>query len=323
MRRSSLAALLWLGFIGCMGSGSAYGAIDGALQILQVPTSVKAGERFNATFRLINTGNAPIQAGGTTPTRLGSWTPENNQTWGTGRVSLPADIAPGQSLDVTEVFVAPAKTGTQTFSWRCVVEHITWFCATATVSIDVLPGPAGVSVAAAAPGPALPPPSTTPAAPSLPPASAALPRVNMPQPVPEGVTMLPMPPARADGSLVSAGIIDTGPYTGDSTMREAVWVNKSGRELEIHQVYLWAGVDIGARADVHAEVRRSSDDSILAILQWDRYAEPSAPDNHAVFRYQAPYMRIAQGDAIKLRYRMVPFNGNQYRAHNYVIIWAR
>ena len=103
--------------------------------------------------------------------------------------------------------------------------------------------------------------------------------------------MLALPPkARADGSLQSFALLNTGPYLANSNVHELSWTNSSGRALAIHKVYLWTGVDRGGIADVHIEARRGSDGSYIAIQQWDHYADPTVPQHGEQFDYASPMM---------------------------------
>lgn len=91
-----------------------------------VPATVTAGSSFRVTVTMRNTGT-------TTWTRdafrLGSQAPQDNLTWGRGRVLLPASAAvePGQSYVFDVVLTAPAAPGPTPFQWRMVHEGVQWF----------------------------------------------------------------------------------------------------------------------------------------------------------------------------------------------------
>ena len=60
-----------------------------------------------------NTGSATWAPGGATPFRLGSQCPQDNSTWGVGRIKLPvAAVPPGAEVTFTFDVRPPAVTGT-------------------------------------------------------------------------------------------------------------------------------------------------------------------------------------------------------------------
>jgi hypothetical protein len=89
----------------------------------------------NITFR--NTGQCTWTAGG--GYKLGSQSPPDNASWGTGRVLLDAgdSIAPGQSKTFTLNATAPAAAGEYAFEWRMVRDGVAWF-GPATPSVTVI-----------------------------------------------------------------------------------------------------------------------------------------------------------------------------------------
>ena len=131
----------------------------------------------------------------------------------------------------------------------------------------------------------------------------------------------PAPKARADGSLQSFLLLDTGPYPANHSDHILSWTNDSGRRLSIYKAYVWTGVDKGAVADVHIEARRASDNSYIAILQWDHYADPTVPQHAQQFDYPSP-MTIDPGDAITIRHYANGFAPG-WRAHHMLILWIK
>jgi hypothetical protein len=129
------------------------------------------------------------------------------------------------------------------------------------------------------------------------------------------------PKIRGDGTLQSLVLLDTGPYLANNNVHELMWTNSTGRPLAIHKVYVWTGVDRGALADVHIEARRASDDSYLAILQWDHYAEPTLPQHGQQFDYASP-MVIDPGDKITIKHFAHGFAPG-WHAHHLLIIWFK
>ncbi len=107
-----------------------------------VPSSVHVGEIFDVSIAIKNTGT-------TTWTNedmyfLGSQNPQDNDIWGygSGRFSLPFDIAPGQTAVFNVTLTAPNTIGTYNFQHRMMQEHIQWFGdITPNVSIDVVANP--------------------------------------------------------------------------------------------------------------------------------------------------------------------------------------
>lgn len=81
--------------------------------------------------------------------RLGSQNPQDNLTWGFGRVLLPAgtSIPPGSSYTFSFTITAPAVAGNYNFQWRMLREAVEWFGDyTPNVSIAVnVPTPPVVS----------------------------------------------------------------------------------------------------------------------------------------------------------------------------------
>ena len=59
--------------------------------------------------------------------RLGSQGPQDNSTWGTGRVGLPGAVRPGEYVTFAFTATAPAAAGTYTFQWRMVQDAVEWF----------------------------------------------------------------------------------------------------------------------------------------------------------------------------------------------------
>lgn len=118
-----------------------------------VPTALTVGQTATVAVTMKNTGtNTWTAAAGY---KLGSQNPQDNNTWGTGRVNLAAGEAISQNADKTFTFAitAPASPGTYNFQWRMVQEGVTWLGAlTTNVAIEVQAPPValcpGVAVTA-------------------------------------------------------------------------------------------------------------------------------------------------------------------------------
>jgi hypothetical protein len=61
--------------------------------------------------------------------KLGSQNPQDNSTWGTGRVLMASEssIAPNQQYTFNFNVTAPATVGTYNFQWKMVHEGVRWF----------------------------------------------------------------------------------------------------------------------------------------------------------------------------------------------------
>lgn len=143
--------------------------------------------------------------------------------------------------------------------------------------------------------------------------------INVSPSVPE------LPDPALSNDLVSVRIFNTGPYIADYLTRELAWVNQTGHPLEIVQSYLWTGVDMGGRMDTHVELERERDRSLLNVLQWDHYADPTVPQHYSLVAY-APYtFRLVPYEALILRYfsnPMVPARPDLH-AHHVGILFLR
>ena len=90
-----------------------------------VPSTMTAGSMATVTVRMQNTGTTTwTSADGYA---LGSRRPLDNVTWGLNRVSLPADVAPNATVDLTFEITAPATVQGHKFSWRMVRGASGWF----------------------------------------------------------------------------------------------------------------------------------------------------------------------------------------------------
>ncbi|HWW74610.1 MAG TPA: PKD domain-containing protein, partial [Pyrinomonadaceae bacterium] len=90
-----------------------------------VPTAMNAGQQYSVSVTMYNAGTTTWTAAG--GHRLGSQNPQDNGTWGTGRVNLLASVAPGQSATFTFTVTAPATPGTYNFQWQMVQDGVEWF----------------------------------------------------------------------------------------------------------------------------------------------------------------------------------------------------
>ena len=92
-----------------------------------VPSSIARGATFNVTITMKNTGSEIWRE--STHHRLGSQDPQDNLTWGTGRILLGATdaIAGGQQASFRAQLRAPPAAGSYPFQWRMVKDGVAWF----------------------------------------------------------------------------------------------------------------------------------------------------------------------------------------------------
>jgi RHS repeat-associated protein len=117
-----------------------------------VPTSMTVGQSYPVELNFRNTGNVTWKKA--SKYVLGSFNPADNGTWGTGRVELPNDVAPGQSVRIA--FIAtPQATGALSFQWKLLQEGVAWFGASSTnqvVNVEPVNQAPHVSITAPADG---------------------------------------------------------------------------------------------------------------------------------------------------------------------------
>jgi Ig-like domain from next to BRCA1 gene len=108
--------------LSCQGGGGPY---QSAYIAQSVPTTMVAGLAYAVSVTMRNTGTDTwTQAGAY---RLGSQNPQDNGTWGLGRVDVPTSVGPGQQVTFNFSVTAPATPGTYNFQWRMLQEGVTWF----------------------------------------------------------------------------------------------------------------------------------------------------------------------------------------------------
>ena len=101
-----------------------------------VPSKMAAGGTATVTVTMTNTGTTTWTSSG--GYGLGSESPQDNDTWGLSRVSVPSDVAPNESVAFTFAITAPETTGSYTFAWRMVRDPGAWFgSGTGDVTIEV------------------------------------------------------------------------------------------------------------------------------------------------------------------------------------------
>lgn len=121
------------------------------------PASVTAGQSFNVSVTMVNTGSNTWANSGAQAHWLGTQNPENNMTWGKNRIPLPsASVAPGATAIFSFSLTAPSTAGTYVLQMGMLQEGLEWFGSrTPNISIQVNaaagnPSPAFSSPAAGA-----------------------------------------------------------------------------------------------------------------------------------------------------------------------------
>ena len=98
---------------------------NGAEYVTQsVKTSMYAGESYDVSVTMRNTGNSTWPAG--SAFRLGSQNLQDNMTWGLNRVMLTSSVPPGAQVTFNFTVWAPGP-GKHNFQWRMVQEGVEWF----------------------------------------------------------------------------------------------------------------------------------------------------------------------------------------------------
>jgi len=90
-----------------------------------VPSTMTAGRTYSVSVTMQNIGLSTWTAA--TSYRLGSQNPQDNGTWGLGRVGLSNSVPPGASYTFVFNVTAPATAGTYNFQWMMLQEFVMWF----------------------------------------------------------------------------------------------------------------------------------------------------------------------------------------------------
>jgi hypothetical protein len=89
------------------------------------PPTALPGQQFNVSVTMQNNGNETWTSANSYT--LGSQNPDNNVSWGTGRVALPYSVAPGQQAVFSFTVTAPSTPNIYNFQWRMLQENYVWF----------------------------------------------------------------------------------------------------------------------------------------------------------------------------------------------------
>lgn len=128
-----------------------YGAVYAGMS---VATGMVPGQIYSARVSFKNTGN--VVWNNADGYALGSQNPQDNGAWGAGRIPLPRNVAPNETVDFNFQVTAPAA-GTYAFQWRMVRDGFTWFgdysdSLSIVVATQAPPVPTGLSVATSTTG---------------------------------------------------------------------------------------------------------------------------------------------------------------------------
>jgi hypothetical protein len=262
--------------------------VSDASQIIAVniPANAGPGQQFSGTITIKNVGDTTWTTGGNDPYLLGAQDPQDTDRWGGDRRPLPHDVAPGDTVVVTLSLTAPVAEDTYPCSWKLLHEHVAWFGPIASSPVVVVGAP---------PDP--------------------------PAPVISAVELPPAPTTDPD-ALVSAVVAGSGRVVMDGLQRVVRWVNTTGRTLRIKKAYVWSGVDANCVADVHTQLTRGSDGAPLVFVQWDRYAEPTAPNNSRTEDFD-PYMLLEPGDWLDMLYSGKVYIGGTKHEEHRATIWVQ
>lgn len=111
--------------VGALGAGFV------SQQVGAYPYNMAIGERRTISVTMRNDGSETWFPEDNI--RLGSQSPQDNLTWGVGRVNVPTAVPPGQIATFTFEVTAPSVANTYAMQWRMLKEGVKWFGAETTV----------------------------------------------------------------------------------------------------------------------------------------------------------------------------------------------
>lgn len=250
--------------------------------LAQFPSRVEPNANFEGRVVLLNTGDETWvprdpngQNNGENGFRLGSDNPEENLTWGPNkRFDLSAPVPQGGIATFDLNLTAPATVGYREIDWRMLQEQVTWFANAPRIWNGIQVGTA------------------------LAYSKCAVPDYN----------------ANDPSAIYQAYTHEGSPVAMSMNSRTIRWVNHTGRKMAILGAYVWSGVEQYKLCDNHCELVRVSDQSTLAVVQWDRYAEPTAPNNSVWVNFDYG-MTLDVDDALDLFwYGSNPAGNSHHRA---------
>ena len=86
------------------------------------------------------------------------------------------------------------------------------------------------------------------------------------------------------------------------------------------------GAAYGIVADIHTQINRVSDNSLIQVLQYDRYVDPSLPKHGETWDHSKYPIIIKSGDKIRMHCYAQPVagntKGNVNMVHHSASIWV-
>jgi RHS repeat-associated protein len=104
---------------------------------ISAPSTMAPGATAYVTVTIRNSGTTTWYPGVANPYRLGSQNPQDNTTWGVGRVELGSTVAPGGNAVFGFTITAPSTPGSYVFGWAMLREGMYWFGGNISSSITV------------------------------------------------------------------------------------------------------------------------------------------------------------------------------------------
>jgi hypothetical protein len=131
---------------------------------------------------------------------------------------------------------------------------------------------------------------------------------------------LPVPVA---GDLVGGQIADSGPVWADGQPHVIRWKNHTGIDLRIRKTYVWVGIDETVTCDAYNVLTRESDGTVLAVIQFDHYAEPNYPGG-VQFNWDNPGLLLKAADHLLFTYYAAPSDGTQdkHQQEHVAYVWV-
>ncbi len=107
----------------------------------------------------------------------------------------------------------------------------------------------------------------------------------------------------------------------DGTIRYPVWTNTTGGPIRVRKVSMFEGFYLNAQSDVAFDVRRASDDMLLATYPRDAYEGSARECAPHVVDFGGDHMTIAPGDGLRMAHFCTNINGASPDALFTVNVW--
>ncbi len=105
--------------------GNVFGQNSSKFISQTLPENIEPGDTFNVSIVFQNTSD--ITWSESSLYHIGSQSPQDNFYWGTNRLYLPGDVAPGEQVTITATLSAPVDEGLYAFQWQMVQDGVEWF----------------------------------------------------------------------------------------------------------------------------------------------------------------------------------------------------